>query len=56
MNTVRKCVTITKENASYIDQLVTQNKEKNFSQAVNRSIDQRRQNEENDNNHCSNSI
>ena len=56
MNTVRKSVTITKENVCYIDKLIVQNKEKNFSQAVNRSIDQRRQNEANNNDSNSDAI
>lgn len=50
MNTVRKSVTITKQNVSFVDELVRQQKAKNFSRAVNEALDQRRENNEQKNN------
>lgn len=50
MNTVRKSVTITKQNVSFVDELVKQQKAKNFSRAVNEALDQRREDEQKNNN------
>lgn len=50
MNTERKCMTITKQNVEYIKSLVRQKKAKNFSRAVNETIEQRRMREQNNNN------
>lgn len=46
MNTVRKCMTITKENVNYVNKLVKQRKARSFSGAVNEAIEQRRTNEQ----------
>lgn len=51
MNTIRKSMTITKQNVEYVNGLVKQKKAKNFSRAVNEAIDKRREDEQkNDNN------
>lgn len=48
MNTVRKCMTITKTNVQYVEDLIEQQEAKNFSNAVNQIINERReQNEKN---------
>lgn len=46
MNTVRKSVTITKQNVSFVNKLVKQQKVKNFSRAVNEALDERRESDE----------
>ena len=46
MDVVRKSVTITKENVQYVEQLVQNKHEKNFSRAVNNSITARRRQED----------
>lgn len=44
----RKCIALEDENAQYIERLVEERKSKNFSKAVNETIEQRRQNDQYD--------
>ena len=46
INIERVCVALSKENKQYIDTLVSSGEYSSFSQAVNETIDQRRQNEQ----------
>ena len=57
MNTVRKCMTITKTNKEFVEQVAQQNGIRSFSKTVNNILDEKReQNESKINNSSKNSI
>lgn len=57
MNTVRKCMTITKANKDFVEKVVERDGIKSFSKAVNNILDEKRgQNEKEINNSCKDSI
>lgn len=41
---IRKCIALSKSNKQYIDNLIKKNFYKNFSQAINTMIEERRNN------------